>query len=113
MRAGNELANDEPVVSVAQFTQLADSYSRKNGNWKKAGDRKENNNGRAIESSDGVRRCWECNKEGHVARNCPNIEQHSHSKSSLKEKNLAAVVRLKIISRKEEKETKRKKLNFR
>ena len=26
----NKLAKDEPVVSVAQFTQLADSYSRKN-----------------------------------------------------------------------------------
>ena len=35
----NELAKDESVLSVAQLTQLADSYSRKNGSWKKASDK--------------------------------------------------------------------------
>ena len=33
-------------------------------------------------SSDGVRRCWECNREGHLSRDCPNLEQHSHSNRS-------------------------------
>ena len=113
----NELAKDEPVVSVVQFTQLADSYFRKNVGWKKASDRKENNNGRVIECEKmlGVqqRRTYPATVLIMSSNHSQIVFPGPENKRSLEEIILAAVVRLKIISRKEEKETKRKKLNFR
>ena len=68
-----ELAKDEPVVSVTQFTQLETLTPKRMEVGRKPSDRKENNK-RRIDSSDSVKRLWECNEEGHLSRNGPNLD---------------------------------------
>ena len=66
----NELGKKEAqeIASVAQFTQLSESFAKKTGNLKKAFTKKQNS-GRGAERE--VRRCFRCDSEDHVIRDCP------------------------------------------
>ena len=66
----NELGKkaQQETAAVAQFTQLSESWTNRNGNLKKAFTKKQNS-GRSDERP--VKRCYRCDSEDHLQNDCP------------------------------------------
>jgi Zinc knuckle len=73
----NELGKkaQQESAAVAQFTQFTETFSKKNGLLKKAFLKKQHS-GRGEELKE-IRRCYRCNSEDHLQRDCPENDEES------------------------------------